>query len=118
MLSLPSMRTGILAKKSLGQIPVKRDSKISRVSFPEENRLQLCFDRRKIPVFTDNIRQVLSTSHVKEAGDASSNCFMGAVVRECIVVLVELGMRNRSSVDNQFIISKHHGVSIKNVKAS
>ena len=112
MLSLPSMRTGLLAKKSLGQITFKRDINVSRVSFPEEDGLQLCSDGRVVPVFTENICRVLTTLHMIEASNASGNIFASAMVREHVVSLVELGMWNRSGVDDRFIVSKHHGVSI------
>ena len=112
MLSLPSMVMGLSAKKSLSQITFKRDSNVSRVSFPEEDGLQLRLDRWIIPVFTEDVRRVLSTAHVVEACDACSNCFLGAMVGECVVTLVELGMGDGCGVDYRFIVSKHHGMSI------
>ena len=63
-------------------------------------------------MFTENIHRVLSTSHMNEACDASGNCVASAVIREVIVVLVELGMQNGSSIDYRFVVTKHNGVSI------
>ena len=106
------MRTGISAKKSLGQISVKTLRNVSRVSFPEENGLELCSDGRIVPVFTEDICWVLVASYVVEAGNTSGNGFTCAVVRECVVALVELGVRDRCGIDDRFVVTKHHGVSI------
>ena len=58
-------------------------------------------------MFTKDIHRISSANTVMEAGDASGNSLACAMVVECIVALVYFRVRNRSSVDNRFIVSKH-----------
>lgn len=82
------------------------------VSFMEEQWLEDGPDGGIVPVLAEDVGGVRRSRDVVESEDSSCNGFSCAMVGEGIVAFLQLGVGNRSCVDDRFIISKHHVLAI------
>ncbi len=63
--------------------------------------------------FGENVSRVVNSINMEEPNDVGSNCFSDAMVGQCVVTLVQGGMRDSPACDDTLIISKHVGLSIQ-----
>ena len=82
------------------------------ITSPKEKRSETSPDRGEVPMFAEDISGVEIAMHVMNTCNPSGHDLMYLMIREGIMALMKLGVRDGGSVDDRFIVTEHHGLTV------
>ena len=82
------------------------------ITSPKEERSETSPDRWEVPMFAEDISRVEMATHMVYACNPGGHDLAYPMVREGIMPLMKLGMRDGGGVDDRFVVAEHHSLTV------